>query len=490
MPSAESKRLLKNTALEGMLDSFPVYQRWTEDILPAMKERPEFWNLEMQTFDHFRRALALVLSRGFHDHSMEGPHLVPVVDLLNHHCQKACTCPSLEYSGDKFQFRMYAHRDIEAGEEVYNTYGDLSDAQLLRSYGFVHKDCFNPQNCVAIEIRYIVEAAKEVMSADSVVKSALYEGTDLKVSREQTMDEANELTDKKVVLLQAASHLPDDTENGVFNIDSDLKLSGELASVLQVLAMDEGQYWAFKSICEESKEDATVKVGVKRELTRQKDDTEDLPKKLRKQEPNTSVSKTASNSGSTLSSSTSNGGEKAPDKKISAPLLKLAQPWVKVDTTKEAETVNSDKSAANMTQETREKNDDSSAENQTSSASTGAFSINFSKVVKEEPHEEGNAADNVDNDDSDDEHDGGDENDWGTGARPYMILQRALEHKLEGYISDDELLKTEPETGSEEEVQKAMMHNMCKHVVLTEQKLLLSLIQSLDKVIEDIGDEE
>lgn len=101
-----------------------------------------------------------------------GPWLVPVADLANYHpfsaaSQMACMTASADGTAESARagagaggatassaspsgspsgppagspsgsFRYYALRDVGAGEEVFITYGRLSDAQLLHTYGFV-----------------------------------------------------------------------------------------------------------------------------------------------------------------------------------------------------------------------------------------------------------------------------------------------------------------------------------------------------------------
>ena len=62
----------------------------------------------------------------------DGPHLVPFADLLNHHPLYACT--QLARVGNNF--RYYSLRDISNNEQIYASYGNLSDGQLLHTYGF------------------------------------------------------------------------------------------------------------------------------------------------------------------------------------------------------------------------------------------------------------------------------------------------------------------------------------------------------------------
>lgn len=53
-----------------------------------------------------------------------------------------------------------AERDIPAGEEVLYCYGALSDAELLRIYGFVEADVDNPSNFVSISTASLLEACQ------------------------------------------------------------------------------------------------------------------------------------------------------------------------------------------------------------------------------------------------------------------------------------------------------------------------------------------
>ncbi len=58
-----------------------------------------------------------------------------------------------------------AGRDIREGEEVCHTYGELSDAELLQTYGFVEElppGVVNPNNRAALFVDDIVAACTQV----------------------------------------------------------------------------------------------------------------------------------------------------------------------------------------------------------------------------------------------------------------------------------------------------------------------------------------
>ena len=67
----------------------------------------------------------------------------------------------------QFSFDMLhvAERDIAAGEQILYCYGNLSDAELLRIYGFVETGIANPHNYVTISTPLLLEAC-QVLLAD------------------------------------------------------------------------------------------------------------------------------------------------------------------------------------------------------------------------------------------------------------------------------------------------------------------------------------
>lgn len=70
---------------------------------------------------------------------------------------------------------LCAERDISKGEQLLHTYGDLSDAQLLQTYGFV--EAFepgydNPHNFVPVPIQLLLQSCSE--SRDEVTDMSSY----------------------------------------------------------------------------------------------------------------------------------------------------------------------------------------------------------------------------------------------------------------------------------------------------------------------------
>lgn len=90
--------------------------------------------------------------------------LVPVADLFNH--SSTNNNARLFYAKDFLE--MVSIKDIAEGEQIFNTFGKLSNSQLLLKYGFIEK--INPYNSVAIELQTILMYIED----DSDVLHRLY----------------------------------------------------------------------------------------------------------------------------------------------------------------------------------------------------------------------------------------------------------------------------------------------------------------------------
>jgi SET domain len=116
-----------------------------EEVLDDLVTSPDY--------EAFLEASMCISTRGFHlmnededqdqkqsDHPIEvpynGPFLLPVIDLLNHDPEKACT--TLQRDSSSGNFTMIAERHLVPGEAVVHSYGnELTSAQLLQTFGFV-----------------------------------------------------------------------------------------------------------------------------------------------------------------------------------------------------------------------------------------------------------------------------------------------------------------------------------------------------------------
>lgn len=65
---------------------------------------------------------------------------------------------SLHHNARQGALQMIATRDIQPGQEIINSYGDLSNGELLRRFGFIELEA-NPFNCVDLSLQVLLEAA-------------------------------------------------------------------------------------------------------------------------------------------------------------------------------------------------------------------------------------------------------------------------------------------------------------------------------------------
>ncbi|KZT58927.1 SET domain-containing protein [Calocera cornea HHB12733] len=104
--------------------------------------------------------------------------MVPMADMLNARC--GCNNARLFYTRDDLQ--MVATKSIAKGEQIWNTYGDPPNSDLLRRYGYVdalplEAGVGSPSDVVEINADTVVEAAM-VVSYQERVDWWLEEGGD------------------------------------------------------------------------------------------------------------------------------------------------------------------------------------------------------------------------------------------------------------------------------------------------------------------------
>ncbi|KAG2432473.1 hypothetical protein HXX76_008818 [Chlamydomonas incerta] len=178
--SAQEKKDLEGTALEEQGPD-PAADAFERHVAPIVAARRDLWPAQQGKGEGeaagdlalFLRAAGLVQSRAFHLEAenwvsgakeiskLEGGgtqvFLLPGIDMINHshdagrrnaHLQRlnvAQAAAAKLTEGDAPEgvdayFVMRADKPIAEGEEVLHTYGNLSDAQLLQTYGFLDSE--------------------------------------------------------------------------------------------------------------------------------------------------------------------------------------------------------------------------------------------------------------------------------------------------------------------------------------------------------------
>ncbi|KAL6778695.1 hypothetical protein ACKKBF_B05025 [Auxenochlorella protothecoides x Auxenochlorella symbiontica] len=148
---AEFSPLLETDIDPGLREAgLELYEEAARELASRYPQAwPEF------TYERFAWAAGMVQSRTFHLQATNWVtggtsdgcelYLLPGIDMVNHSSQAEQRSTELRFTPDRTaggeripgEFTMLASRAISSGEEILFTYGDLSDTELLHTYGFV-----------------------------------------------------------------------------------------------------------------------------------------------------------------------------------------------------------------------------------------------------------------------------------------------------------------------------------------------------------------
>ncbi|KFM22567.1 hypothetical protein F751_4211 [Auxenochlorella protothecoides] len=148
---AEFSPLLETDIDPGLREAgLKLYEEAARELASRYPQAwPEF------TYERFAWAAGMVQSRTFHLQATNWVtggtsdgcelYLLPGIDMVNHSSQAEQRSTELRFTPDRTaggeripgEFTMLAFRAISSGEEILFTYGDLSDTELLHTYGFV-----------------------------------------------------------------------------------------------------------------------------------------------------------------------------------------------------------------------------------------------------------------------------------------------------------------------------------------------------------------
>ncbi|KAK9764308.1 Ribosomal lysine N-methyltransferase 4 [Basidiobolus ranarum] len=165
--SEEEQKELTGTGVIDKIGKEQAEECFKETILPIIEKHEELFPKGLDYLSLFHRMGSLIMAYSFIDEApgesdeesdedeeeVEGEvTMVPMADMLNH--KTGFNNARLFYEEDRLG--MCAIKNIQAGEQIYNTYGDLCSADLLRKYGFVDEN--NPNDIVEISGEYVVNA--------------------------------------------------------------------------------------------------------------------------------------------------------------------------------------------------------------------------------------------------------------------------------------------------------------------------------------------
>ncbi|XP_062207654.1 ribosomal lysine N-methyltransferase 3 [Phragmites australis] len=197
-PADEAERLLAGTELDKIVkqDREFLCEDWKECIEPLMSSGELDVDPDDFSLEKYFSAKTLVSSRSFQIDSYHGSGMVPLADLFNHKTDgehvhftseldaadsnseddddqsdasaddQSTIENSTNSSGTRVNdedLEMIIVRDVNEGEEVYNTYGTMGNAALLHRYGFTELD--NPYDIVNIDLALVTKWCTSVFSS-------------------------------------------------------------------------------------------------------------------------------------------------------------------------------------------------------------------------------------------------------------------------------------------------------------------------------------
>ncbi|XP_034032871.1 N-lysine methyltransferase setd6 [Thalassophryne amazonica] len=144
----ERDTLLRGTGIPEAVDKdlANIQREYANVVLPIITKHSDLWNPETHTLDLYKQLVAFVMAYSFQEPCEEDceeeddedeekapspPMMVPMADMLNHVSDHNA---NLEFTPNSL--KMVCMRSIRKGGEVFNTYGQIANWQLLHMYGF------------------------------------------------------------------------------------------------------------------------------------------------------------------------------------------------------------------------------------------------------------------------------------------------------------------------------------------------------------------
>jgi histone-lysine N-methyltransferase SETD3 len=119
----------------------------------VFQKYPKLFGKCRPTYEQWRWAYSILLARKVElvHTSPQGKKrfftaIIPYFDFMNHYPFSKC---EWGYNADTYTFHAEAHEDVAQGEEVYRSFGEKCNGDLLLELGYILEN--NPENCVRIE---------------------------------------------------------------------------------------------------------------------------------------------------------------------------------------------------------------------------------------------------------------------------------------------------------------------------------------------------
>ncbi|CAH8356382.1 unnamed protein product [Eruca vesicaria subsp. sativa] len=138
---------IRERAIERITNVVGTYEDLRSRIF---SKHPNLFPKEVFNDETFKWSFGILFSRLVRLPSMDGRFaLVPWADMLNHNCEVETY---LDYDKSSKGVVFTADRPYQPGEQVFISYGNKSNGELLLSYGFVPREGTNPSDSVELAL--------------------------------------------------------------------------------------------------------------------------------------------------------------------------------------------------------------------------------------------------------------------------------------------------------------------------------------------------
>ncbi|KAM9855084.1 N-lysine methyltransferase setd6 [Aulostomus maculatus] len=170
------KGMLRGTGIPEAVDTdlANIQREYTDVVLPFITRHTDLWNPGTHTLELYTQLVAFVMAYSFQEPQEEAdeedeeeekvanpPMMVPMADMLNH---VSTHNANLEFTLDSL--KMVCVRPIPKGQEVFNTYGQLANWQLLHMYGFTEPYPSNINDTADIPISNLYKVSMQGIQSD------------------------------------------------------------------------------------------------------------------------------------------------------------------------------------------------------------------------------------------------------------------------------------------------------------------------------------
>jgi len=182
---------LKGTDVESQIGLDRIEKDYKEKIQPFIESHPDYFIKDVHNFAMYKRFGSIVMAYSFTKPDSEIV-MMPMADMLNHKTGFNNARLFIQTDKNHTIYEMKTICNISKGTDVYNTYGDLGNSELLRKYGFVD-GLDNPHNIISISLKIVLESIKNTKFSHFKEKISF-----LKQHRLLSDEESFLLTKKKI----------------------------------------------------------------------------------------------------------------------------------------------------------------------------------------------------------------------------------------------------------------------------------------------------